>query len=86
MTDAIGDARAIAERILLGNIAERVWGGTSRRVLLTGGMKYLELWGRDCAASMSALPAALLPTPTTRSSSTTSSAAPAALPRAPPNP
>ena len=53
MMDAIGDARAIAERILLGNIAERVWGGTSRRVLLTGGMKYLELWGRDSAASMS---------------------------------
>jgi hypothetical protein len=58
MKDAIGNARAIAERILLGNIAERVWGGARRPVLLTGGMKYLELWGRDSAAALFALPAA----------------------------
>lgn len=57
MGDAIGQAGAIARRILLGNIAEREWGGRRRPVLLTGGMKYLELWGRDSAASLSALPA-----------------------------
>ena len=54
--DPIGRAGVIARRILLGNIAEREWGGERRPVLLTGGMKYLELWGRDSAASLSALP------------------------------
>lgn len=56
--DMIGRAAAIAERILVGNIAEREWGGARRPVLLTGGMKYLEVWGRDSAAAMPALPAA----------------------------
>lgn len=56
LDDPIGRAGAIARRILLGNIAEREWGGERRPVLLTGGMKYLELWGRDSAASLSALP------------------------------
>ena len=55
--DWIRNAGIVAERILLGNVAERKWGGTRRPVLLTGGMKYLELWGRDSAASLSALPA-----------------------------
>jgi hypothetical protein len=55
--DVIGRAAAIAERILVGNIAEREWGGARRPVLLTGGMKYLEVWGRDSAAAMPALPA-----------------------------
>jgi hypothetical protein len=55
--DVIGHAASIAERILVGNIAEREWGGARRSVLLTGGMKYLELWGRDSAAAMPALPA-----------------------------
>ncbi|HSN87034.1 MAG TPA: hypothetical protein VL025_09770, partial [Thermoanaerobaculia bacterium] len=55
--DVIRNAGVIAERILLGNVAEREWGGTRRPVLLTGGTKYLELWGRDSAASLAALPA-----------------------------
>jgi hypothetical protein len=55
--DTIGQAGVIARRILLGNIAEREWGGRRLPVLLTGGMKYLELWGRDSAASLAALPA-----------------------------
>jgi hypothetical protein len=55
--DTIGQAGVIARRILLGNIAEREWGGGRLPVLLTGGMKYLELWGRDSAASLAALPA-----------------------------
>lgn len=55
--DPISRAGAIARRILLGNVAEREWDGGRRPVLLTGGMKYLELWGRDSAASLSALPA-----------------------------
>lgn len=50
-------AGAIARRALFGNIAEREWGGAKRPVLLTGGMKYLELWGRDSVAAMPALPA-----------------------------
>lgn len=58
LNDVIGHATAIAERILLGNVAEREWRGARRPVLLTGGMKYLEVWGRDSAASMPALPAA----------------------------
>lgn len=57
LDDPIGRAGAIARRILLGNVAEREWGGRRLPVLLTGGMKYLELWGRDSAASLSALPA-----------------------------
>lgn len=55
--DVITKAGVIAERILLENIAEREWGGARRPVLLTGGMKYLELWGRDSAVVLSALPA-----------------------------
>ncbi|HSK80726.1 MAG TPA: hypothetical protein VLQ45_30005 [Thermoanaerobaculia bacterium] len=55
--DVIRNAGVVAERILLGNVAEREWGGTRRPVLLTGGTKYLELWGRDSAASLAALPA-----------------------------
>jgi hypothetical protein len=54
--DVIRNAAVIAGRILLGNIAQREWDGTKRPVLLTGGMKYLELWGRDSAASLAALP------------------------------
>jgi hypothetical protein len=50
-------AVAIAKRTLFGNIAEREWSGVKRPVLLTGGMKYLELWGRDSVAAMPALPA-----------------------------
>ena len=57
MDHVIGSAVAIAERILLGNIAEREWGGAKRSVLLTGGMKYLEVWGRDSVAAMPSLPA-----------------------------
>jgi hypothetical protein len=57
MDEVIARARAIAERTLFGNIAERHWGGARRLVLLTGGMKYLELWGRDSVAAMAALPA-----------------------------
>jgi hypothetical protein len=57
MDDPIQHAGALAERVLLGNIAEREWGGARRPVLLTGGMKYLEVWGRDSAAAMAALPA-----------------------------
>ena len=57
MDHVIGNAAALAERILLGNIAEREWGGTRRPVLLTGGMKYLEVWGRDSVAALPALPA-----------------------------
>lgn len=55
--DVIADAGALAKRILFGNIAEREWGGARRLVLLTGGMKYLELWGRDSVAALPALPA-----------------------------
>jgi hypothetical protein len=51
-------AAAIAERTLAGNIAEREWGGARRAVLLTGGMKYLEMWGRDSVAALPALPGA----------------------------
>jgi hypothetical protein len=58
MDDVIRLATAVAERSLCGNITQREWGGTRRSVLLTGGMKYLELWGRDSAASMPSLPAA----------------------------
>lgn len=54
--DVIANAAVIAERSLLANIGEREWNGTRRPVLLTGGMKYLELWGRDSAASLAALP------------------------------
>lgn len=57
LDDVIGQAVAVARCILLGNIAEREWKGKRLPVLLTGGMKYLELWGRDSAASLSALPA-----------------------------
>ncbi len=57
--DVISSATAIAERSLFANVAEREWGGARRSVLLTGGMKYLELWGRDSAAAMPALPASL---------------------------
>jgi hypothetical protein len=59
--DVIGNAAVIAERILLANVADREWNGARRPVLLTGGMKYLELWGRDSAASLAALPAAQRP-------------------------
>lgn len=54
--DLIRNAAVIAGRILLGNVAEREWQGTRRPVLLTGGTKYLELWGRDSAASLASLP------------------------------
>lgn len=57
MTDAIRSAEGIAQQTLLGNIAERRWKGRACRVLLTGGGKYFELWARDSAAAMSALPA-----------------------------
>lgn len=55
--DVFRNAGVVAERSLRANIGEREWGGTRRPVLLTGGMKYLELWGRDSAASLAALPA-----------------------------
>jgi hypothetical protein len=55
--EVIRNAAVVAERILLGNVAGREWGGTRRPVLLTGGTKYLELWGRDSAASLASLPA-----------------------------
>lgn len=55
--EVIRNAAVVAERILLGNVAEREWVGTRRPVLLTGGTKYLELWGRDSAASLASLPA-----------------------------
>jgi hypothetical protein len=50
-------AEAIARHTLLGNIAGREWSGAKRPVLLTGGLKYLELWGRDSVAALPALPA-----------------------------
>lgn len=55
--EVIRNAAVVAERILLGNVAEREWVGARRPVLLTGGTKYLELWGRDSAASLASLPA-----------------------------
>ncbi|HEX6864993.1 MAG TPA: hypothetical protein VF414_19335 [Thermoanaerobaculia bacterium] len=55
--EVIGNAAVVAGRILLGNVAERQWAGARRPVLLTGGTKYLELWGRDSAASLASLPA-----------------------------